>query len=63
MVWIFFPVWFGFFITVLKNRDIISNDSVFIGFSIITAAFILSWQLFAIYIKGGKNSGENRRNN
>lgn len=60
MVWIFFPAWIGCFITILMNKSAVSSDAKFLGFSIVTAALIWSWQLyFVLHDKGGKDSGEN----
>lgn len=46
MIFIIFPVWIAFFAAMIWNRESLSD--VYMGLSIVTAAFILSWQLFTI---------------
>ena len=42
-----FPIWAAFLILGYIHPEAISADSIFVGFSIVTAAFIISWQIYA----------------
>lgn len=56
MVFIALPAWTFLFIMCLLNQNLISSDALFLGFSVVTAAFIISWQLyFVAYCKRKDN--------